>query len=454
MSTTEKSVNRIFGPPLVAVCLGFAMITMDATVVTTATPSIGHDLGSSVTGLQWVLDGYTLTLACLLLSAGSLGDRLGARTVYLAGVTVFAAASAACALAPDVAVLNVARVLQGLGASCMLPTSLSLLSNTFPGEALRARALGVWGALGGSAAGAGPVLGGVLTTALGWRSIFLINLPLCALAIALTVRFVPRPTAHRGVGFDPAGQALAVVTAASTVYTFIELGAAGWSSLCTVAAVVALVSVIGFFLVEKNHPNPMLPIPVLRLPNFSPALGIGLLINLGLYGELFLLSLYFHDYRHFSPMLSGVAIAPMAAVTALGSWWAGRWMAKAGTTRVMLTGLLIGVVSFAGLSVTVGGGYLADLVAMIGIGVGMSFTMPAATTAAIGATPPHRHGLASGAFSAGRQLGSALGVAVFGLLLGQAPDFLTGIRFGTWCGAAAFAIGALLAWRIRRPTIT
>lgn len=449
--TTKEQTGTVFGPPLAALCLGFAMIMMDATVVTTAAPTIGTELSASVTALQWVLDGYTLTLACLLLSAGSLGDRLGARRVYLSGLAVFSLASAGCALSPGVSALNAARVLQGIGAAVMLSTSLSLLSNNFPGATLRARALGVWGAIGGTAAGAGPVLGGTLTAAFGWRSLFLINLPLCAVTFALTARYVPRTTAHREIGLDPAGQLLAVLAAASTVYTFIDLGSGGWSARCTIAAAVAVTAGVAFFSVEKNQPNPMLPISVLRLPGFGAALGIGFLINLGMYGALFMMSLYFHDYRQYPPLLAGVAIAPMAAVTALGSWWAGRWMARAGVVRVMITGLCLGACSFALLSVTVGEGYLLDLATMLGIGVGMSFTMPAATTAAIGATPRQRHGLASGAFNASRQLGSALGVAIFGLLLACAPDFLTGMRFGACCGAIAFACAAALAWRIRRP---
>ena len=186
--------------PLAALCLGFFMIMMDATVVNTALPRIGAGLGTSVSGLQWVVDGYTLVFACLLLIAGSLGDRLGSRRVFLVGVALFTLASAACGLAPTLAALNVARVAQGVGAALVLPTSLALINASYPDRASRVRAIGMWGAFGGVAGGLGPAVGGALTTWVGWPAIFFVNVPFGIAALVLTSRFVvaPRPPRRRG----------------------------------------------------------------------------------------------------------------------------------------------------------------------------------------------------------------------------------------------------------------
>jgi DHA2 family methylenomycin A resistance protein-like MFS transporter len=260
-ATTTERAGRL---PLVALCLGFFMIMMDATVVNTALPDIGHDLHASVSGLQWVLDGYTLIFACLLLSGGSLGDRLGSRRVFLAGLVVFTAASVACGLASTLAVLNGARVTQGVGAALTLPTSLALINASYQDRAERARAIGVWGGLGGVAAGLGPVLGGILTSWVGWSAIFYVNLPIGIAAIALTRRYVVAPAPKERTGLDLPGQVLGVLAVAGLAYGLIEGGAQSWVSTEMVTAFgVAVLAGTGFVVVERRRREPMLPLGLL-----------------------------------------------------------------------------------------------------------------------------------------------------------------------------------------------
>lgn len=441
------ATNARDGRPLVALCLGFFMIMMDATVVNTALPSVGADLSASVSGLQWVVDGYTLIFACLLLSGGSLGDRLGSRRVFLSGLVLFTAASAVCGTAPTLAVLNAARVAQGAGAALVLPTSLALINASYPDRARRARAVGVWGGLGGVAAGLGPVLGGVLTAGAGWRAIFFVNVPIGFAAIALTVRRVVAPAPTERAGLDPAGQVLAVATVAGLAYGLIEGGARGWASAPVVAAfAVTVLGGIGFVIAERRQRDPMLPLGLFGNREFTGPILVGTAINIGFYGELFLLSLYVQQVRHFSPLVAGLALLPQPGMASLASSLGGRHTARFGARPVMLAGLAVGA---AGLLVmtaaTAGTPYWMLVMPLLAIGFGTAYTMPAATVATIEAAPQGRAGLASGTFNAGRQVGSTVGVAVFGAVTVSAGAFMTGYHVSVAIGGLVFVIGGLIA---------
>jgi DHA2 family methylenomycin A resistance protein-like MFS transporter len=445
----ERGAADRTGPwPLVALCLGFFMIMMDATVVTTALPTIGRELSASPSGLQWVLDGYTLIFACLLLSAGSLGDRLGARRIFLQGLGLFVVASAVCGLAPTLAVLNGARVVQGVGAALALPTSLALINASYPDRARRARAIGVWGGLGGIAAGMGPVLGGILTSTVGWPVIFYINVPIGIVAILLTRHFVVAPGPKARVGIDLPGQVLSVVTVAGLAYGLIEGGGQGWTAPAVIAAfVLAVLGGVGFVTVEARRRDPMLPLTLFRSREFTGSVLIGASINIGFYGELFLLSLYLHDVRNFSPLLSGLALLPQPGIASLASSLGGRHTARFGARRVMLIGLTVGALGlfsmvFAGTTTP----YWLLVVPLLAIGFGTAYTMPAATAATIEAAPDGHAGIASGTLNASRQIGSTLGVAVFGTMVAATGTFMTGYHLSVLVGGAVFAIGALIAW--------
>ncbi|HEY2601120.1 MAG TPA: DHA2 family efflux MFS transporter permease subunit, partial [Thermoleophilaceae bacterium] len=311
--------------PLIAICLGYFMVILDATVVNVALPALGRDLGGGVSDLQWVVDGYTLVFAGLLLSAGSLGDRLGGRNVFRAGLVLFTLASAACAAAPSVPLLVAARLAQGLGAALLVPSSLALLRAAYHDPRERARAVGAWGAVAGIAAASGPVVGGLLVSAASWRWVFLLNLPVGIAALLLAERFLPRVGERTGAGIDPLGQLLAVAALSSLTFGLIQSGHSGWTS--AEGLVPLLVSVplwVAFLACERRAREPMLPLRLFRSPTFSGASFVGLAINLGFYGQLFVISLYFQHVRGWSPLVTGLALLPEGIFVALSSALSGR----------------------------------------------------------------------------------------------------------------------------------
>jgi DHA2 family methylenomycin A resistance protein-like MFS transporter len=437
--------------PLFALCLGFFMIIMDATIVNTALPNISAGLGASVSGLQWVLDGYTLVFACLLLTGGSLGDRLGARRIFLLGMTLFTLASAACGLAPTLVALNVARVVQGVGAALVLPTSLALINASYPDRASRARAIGIWGGFGGVAGGLGPVVGGMLTTWVGWPAIFLMNVPIGIVALVLTLRFVVAPRPARRSGLDPVGQVLAVLTVAALAFGLIEGGAQGWGTPAVlVAFAVTVAGGIAFLVAEHRDSAPMLPPSLFRVREFSAAMVVGLAMNTAFYSQLFLLSLYFQQVRHFSPLLAGFALCPLAAMTSVGSTFAGRHNARHGPRRVMMLGLSVAAVGLLAMVFgTATTPYWLLVWPLVVVGFGMGYAMPAATATAMEAAPAGQAGTASGAFNSSRQLGSTLGVAVFPSLVATVGGVLPAYHVTVVAGALLFAVAALIAWHSR-----
>ncbi|MEV6603662.1 MFS transporter [Kutzneria sp. NPDC051319] len=423
-----------------SLCLGFFMIPLDATVVATALPAIGRDLDASASGLQWVLDGYTLVFACLLLSAGSLGDRLGARRVYLCGLGLFVLASAICGLATSLWVLNAARLVQGLAAALVLPTSLALINASYHDRAARARAIGVWGGMGGIAAGLGPVLGGVLTGWIGWPVIFFLNVPVGVAAIVLTLRHVVAPRPQERVGLDFSGQVLSILAVGGLAFGLIE------GALWAYAA--AMVGGIVFVVVESRRRHPMLPLSLFRSREFTGSVLVGAAINTGFYGELFLLSLYFQHIRAFTPLLAGLALLPQPGIASLASALAGRHTARFGPRPVMLIGLLTGALGlFAMIFAGTATPYWLLILPLLAIGFGTAYTMPAATAATIEAAPAGMAGTASGALNSSRQVGSTLGVAIFGALVTGTGDFMTGYHLSVLLGGVVFAAGAVVAWR-------
>lgn len=432
------------GLALVAVCLAYFMVILDTTVVNVALPALGRDLGTTTTGLEWVVDAYSLVFAALLLSAGSLADRHGAKGVFQSGVGLFAVASAGCAVAPSTAVLVAARCAQGLGAALAVPASLTLLQAIYPDLAARRRAFGVWGGVAGIAAGGGPVLGGALVSGLGWRSVFLLNLPVGAAGLVLGGRVLPDP-ARRPQGVDPAGQAAGVVALGALTWALIEAGHLGWTAPAVVAGFgLSALAAWHFCRAERRTAEPMLPLSLFSSPTFSAGTVVGLLINLGFYGELFVLSLYFQQVRHLGVLAAGVALLPQMAVAVVGSTASGRAMARHGPRPAMLAGLCIGAAGLAALAGVTGmhRPYWLMLAPLIAVGFGMSFTMPAATAAVMEAAQGERGGLASGTINAARQVGGVVGVALLGSLVARRAGFFSGLQAGMAIAAAAFVLGA------------
>jgi DHA2 family methylenomycin A resistance protein-like MFS transporter len=437
--------GRVMSVSVLAVCLGYFMVILDTTIVNVALPALRVDMRASVAGLEWVVDSYLLMLAALLLTGGVLADRAGARRVFQVGLALFVLASAGSGLAPNVPVLVVARLLQGVGAALSVPSSLALLRAAFPDAADRARAIGVWGGIAGLAAASGPILGGLLVTAATWRLVFFVNVPIGLLAIALTARYVPAPPPQPRV-LDLAAQFTGVLALAALTLALIEGGDSGFGPAVSGAVAVFLIATVGFIVIEHRAVEPMLPLSLFRNPTFAGGSAVGLLINLGFYGELFVINLYFQQVVGYSALVAGLALLPQLGVVAAGSALSGRFTARVGgPRRTMEIGLLVGGAGLFGL-IAVGDGtpYGLLVVPLVAVGFGMSFTMPAATTAVVEGVSADRAGLASGVINAARQLGGVIGVAVLGALISgsHGPGFIPGLRVALAIAGAAFLAGA------------
>ncbi len=436
---------------LVAICVAYFMVIADTTVVNVALPSLGRRLHTTTTGLEWVVDAYSLVFAALMLSTGALSDRRGAKGVFQAGIACLVAASAACGLAPSVALLVAARAVQGLGAALAVPASLALIQAAYPSLAGRRRAFGIWGGIAGIAAGAGPVVGGALVAGLGWRSVFFVNLPIGAAGLLLGARHLPHP-APRPHRADPAGQVAGAVSLGSLTAALVDAGSPGRSApLVAASLVVSALAGIAFVALERRAAAPMLPLSLFTSAGFSGATAVGALINLGFYGELFVLTLYLQVHLRLGALVAGIALLPQMAMATVGSMLSGRITARRGPRPVMLAGLALGAAGLAalaglsGLGAAAGGhlSYVLLVAPLIATGFGMAFTMPAATAAVMEAAPDARGGLASGTLNAARQTGGVIGVALLGTLV-AGGNFSGGMRTAMAVAAAAFALGAIM----------
>jgi MFS transporter, DHA2 family, methylenomycin A resistance protein len=451
---TSNSPRRGGWIPLVAVGLSYFMVIMDATAVNLALPALGRDLGGGVSVLQWVLDAYTLTFAALLLTAGAAGDRFGPKRVFMGGLVLFTAASAGCGAAPTAGALVAIRAIQGCAAAALVPASLALLHASYPDRAGRARAVGLWGAMGGMAAASGPLLGGALTAAASWRLVFGVNVPAGMIALVLTSRWVASPAGHEGRRLDPLGQVTAIVSLTALTGALIEGGPRGWSSPLVLGGLgLAAAAALAFVAAERRAASPMLPAALLTRPTFPAGTGVGFLINLGQYGQLFAFSLYLQQVRGKSPLAAGAAMLPEVVLLSLASAVSGRLTGRHGPRTTMLVGLTLGGAGLLG-QISAGRATPLWLLAfpLAATGAGMALTMPAATSAVMESAPASYAGLASGLINTSRQVGSAIGVAIAGALLGSVSTFVSGFRVAMAICGGAFLTGALVtAVFVERP---
>lgn len=452
------------------VSVGFVVTQLDVTIVNIALARLAADLHASVARLQWIVDAYTLAFAVLMLSGGVLGDRYGARRMYAAGLVVFALASLACGLAGQPAALIAARAVQGAGAAMMLPNSLALLNEACRHDrSLRARAVGFWTAAGAISIAAGPVAGGLLIAAFGWRSIFLVNLPLCAAGLAATLAWIPAPPArNRSNGADTdtvsqrhvpvrsldiRGQLLAVVALTAFTGAVIEWRPLGFAHPAVAGGfALALVAGCAFVLLEARAADPMLPLAMLRHRTFSAAVLFGVCVNLTYYGTVFVLALYLQHARGESPLQAGLAFVPLTGGFLLSNIASGHAVARFGTRVPMIVGALVAGGGYALLSLVDATTPLAAvLVACLLIPSGMGLAVPAMTTAVLASVEPGRAGTASALLNTARQAGGAVGVAAFGALTGSgaAAQVVTGLHVETLVSAALLLAAAGLAWFVR-----
>ncbi|KPI22726.1 drug resistance transporter, EmrB/QacA subfamily [Actinobacteria bacterium OV320] len=435
---------------LAAALLGFFVMTLDALIVNVALPEIGRGFGGGMTGLQWVVDGYTLMFAALLLSAGSVTDRIGARQAFGAGLVVFTAASAACGFAPNLGVLVGARLVQGAGAAVIVPASLALIREAFPDPARRARAISVW-AMGGSVgAAAGPVLGGVLSE-LSWRMIFFVNLPVGVLALFLLTRTARSPR-QADAPFDWTGQIAAVAAMGGLTYAAIETGAVGLGApRVLLALAVAVVAGAVFVVAQARGRNPMVPLELLRARTMALSATIGFALNVGFYGMIFLLGLYLQQEQGLSPMATGLAFLPMTLLTAFVSPTAARLAARFGPRMPIVTGQLFMAAGLVALCVPSAPAWLLVLL-MIPVGTGGGLAVPAVTSLLLDRVPGERAGTASGVLNASRQLGGALSVAVFGALVSNHAHFLHGLRTSLLIASLLVVLTAVASVLVKEKT--
>lgn len=431
---------------LVAVCSGYFLVLLDVTVVNVALPSIAAGLGAGVAGLQWVVDGYAVALAALLLVAGSLGDVLGHRRIVLGGLAVFGIASLTCGLAPTTGVLVGARVLQGVGAALLLPGTLALLGDAFPGDSEQARAVGIWAAVGSAALPAGPLLGGLLVEAASWRWVFLVNVPI-VVAAALAVRVaVPGDTARAGRRVDVTGAALAAAALALTVLAVVEVGE-GRAVAAVTSGIAAVCAGAGFAAAERRARDPMLPLGLLRERAFAAANGVAGAMNLATLGMLFLLTLLLQSVQGHSPLVAGLALLPLFLPLSLLPPLVGRLVGRVGPRRPMVAGLLVAAAGFALLLATdEATAYVVVLPALLLWGVGLGVLTPAVVAAALRSVPPERRGLASGANNTARQAGGAIGIALYGAVAGaptHTARFVGGLHAMAVFSAVLYVVAAV-----------
>jgi len=449
---------------LAATVLGSSMVLLDSTVVNVALPTIGKHLHASLAGLQWTVTAYTLTLAALILLGGSLGDRLGRRRVFLTGVVWFALASALCGLAPSIYVLIGARVLQGIGGALLTPGSLAIIQATFAADD-RPRAVGAWSGLGGVASAIGPVLGGWLVQAAGWRWVFLLNLPLAAAVVAVTTRHVPetKDTSVHG-RFDVAGAALAALSLAGITYALIEAPERSARAGIVTAAVLGIAMAVGFSVLERRrtrHPDPvpaMLPLDVFASRQFTVINVITFLVYGAFGGLLFLLVLQLQVVAGFSPLAAGSTLLPVTVLMLALSARSGALAQRVGPRWPMtigITGLAIGMLLMTRIGLHTR--YVADVLpAVLVFGLGLCLTVAPLTATVLASAEVRYAGVASGVNNAVARAAGLVAVAAIPAAVGLgAASYHQPARFNhgfdlatTGCAAVLFAAAVLTAFLV------
>ncbi len=445
--------ERVFAPvwSLVAALLGFFVVTLDAVIVNVALPHIRSDLHSSISGLQWVVDGYTLMFAALLLTAGSLSDRVGARRAFAYGLALFVVSSAACGLAPSLTVLVAARFVQGSAAAAIMPASMALLTHAYSDPVKRVRAVGAW-AMGGAAASAsGPILGGLLT-AISWRLIFFVNLPAGMAALLLLTRAVRSP--RHAAPVDWAGQVTVMVGMAGLVFGVITTGRSGLGSPPVLIALgLALLSLGAFTVLQLRQRHPMMPPALFRSRTVSVSMAIGFAFMIGYYGLPFVMSLYFQDLRGVTALETGVLFLPMMIIGLILNPVVSRVTPITGARVLIISGLLsmsagLAVIGLMPSSTPV----ISFALLMMSAGLAGPLVMPPTMALLLHAVPAQRAGVASGIFNTSRQVGGALAIAVFGALIAHRHAFIHGLRASVFIAAAVTFAAAAVSLLIEPST--
>lgn len=442
---------------LIAAYLGLFIGLVDANAVNLALPAIGERLGGGVTGAQWTIDAYNVTFAALLLTSGSLGDRFSRRRVLRIGLVAFAAASAACALAPSLAWLLVARATQGLGAAMMLPQGLAIAAAAFPDPRGRARATAAWAMAAAGSTALGPLLGGALAETVGWRWIFWVNVPVCILALAASATHLPDSRDPDAARLDLPGQCLAILTLGATTLVLVEGHDWRWQQTTLVSAT-AVAAFVTFLAAQRRSPHPMLPLDLFGSRQLVGALVATFTMTFGIYGLLLVNSFAFQQLRGASALTTAVWFLPMAVVYLVVIPVANMLARRSGPRLPMAVGLVLmaaGSLLYAAAGPHAGIGWLE--LSFVLAGIGLALTTGPAVTLAMAAIPVRRAGMAAGVVNLSRLLGITVGVAVLGSAMSIAGGS-AGVRAALLLGGLCHVVGALLALRLTRtpgpaPTI-
>ena len=448
---------------LLTMSLGVLIAQIDTSVVNLAVKEIGASLNAGVTALQWVVDAYNLVYASLLLTAGTLADLYGRRRIFALGIALFTLGSLVCGLAPNATVLVAGRAVAGLGAALEVPTSLAILAVAYPGAKQRAQALGIWASCNGLAFIIGPTLGGVLVESVGWRSIFLLIIPLCVLALGLTATAVPESSDPKGRSLDVPGQALAVAALGALSLAVIEGPRWGWESFASVAAFAgsALAAVL-FVLRQRGADGALVPLPMFRNRVFSASLGIAAAMTFGMYAMLFLTPLYLQASRGDGALLAGVELLPMSVTFVIVSQLSGKIANAYGPRLPMTLGMaMMGLGLFMLALIPLDNSLLLIEAALLVIGCGLGLNTAPVNGVAVANVAAARSGTASGLVNTARMVGATLGVAVLGAIFatvaGGSPDagrVIAGLPAAFIVGGIGEMLGAAAAFTfIRRNSL-
>jgi EmrB/QacA subfamily drug resistance transporter len=415
------SQRRRFGV-LAICCASVLVVVMDISIVNVALPAIRRGLGASVAGLQWTVDGYSLTLASFLVLAGSAADRAGRRRTFQAGLAAFGLGSLLCSLAPGTGWLIAARVLQAAGGTMLNPVAMSIIATTFPAPAERARAIGVFGSVSGLALGLGPVLGGALAGSLGWRAIFWVNVPIVAAAIVGTALFVPESRAGRARRFDPVGQALVILVLGSVVCAIISSGRLGWTSPVMLGLLAAAaLGALGILCYEPRRADPLLELRLFRSVPFSAAILTALWALCAFGAFLFVTTLYLQEVRGIPALQAGLCLLPVGAgVVVLGPVTGRRVASRGPRLPLVVSGAALALGGGASLWLGPATPLPAALAIYALFGIAVGTVNPPITNSAVSGMPASMAGVAASLASAGRQTGTTLGVAIAGAIVGPA----------------------------------
>lgn len=441
--------QRVRYLPLITLAMGFVMATLDVTVVNVGLSNIASQLQVALSGLVWVVDGYTLTFAAMLLVGGGLADRFGAKNVYQTGLAIFVLASLLCGAAPNGPTLVVARFLQGIGAALFMPSSLSLLSRAYPDEHVRARMLGLWSAIVSVAGVSGPLVGGILIDRFGWRSIFLVNLPIGLLGLAMAQRVIPRSARHVRA-LNAASHLWGVTALGGLSYTLIEGPVHGWTSAPILgAATIMLAAAVAFVRRERRIEHPLLPRDLFKTARFPAANVLGFLINFGGYGQLFLLSLFLQDARGATPLQAGTQLLPTMLMFTVGNLSAPRVVARLGARGALMASMALcaGASALTAWALRPETDYalFASIVSLINLGVGVA--VPAMTAVVMQVAGQTHANIAAACLNANRQIGVLVGVAIMGTILHAYVDWHVSLLLAFGTMGVLYGLATAVVWR-------